>query len=81
MEDAALSDVTLSWVAYFFNVKKDSINFHCCADDTQLYLSIKQDDTNQLVERKGCLNDIKTSTACNFRQLNSDKTEVLVLGP
>ncbi|XP_037607481.1 uncharacterized protein LOC119477468 [Sebastes umbrosus] len=62
-------------------IRKHSINFHCYADDTQLYLSIKPDETNQLTKLQACLKDIKTWMTCNFLMLNSDKTEVIVLGP
>ena len=62
-------------------IRKHSTNFHCYADDTQLYLSIKPDETNQLTKLQACLKDIKTWMTCNFLMLNSDKTEVIVLGP
>lgn len=62
-------------------IRKHSINFHCYADDTQLYLLIKPDETNQLAKLQACLKDIKTWMTCNFLLLNSDKTEVIVLGP
>jgi len=62
-------------------IRKHSINFYCYADDTQLYLSIKPEETNQLTKMQACLKDIKTWMTCNFLMLNSDKTEVILLGP
>ena len=61
-------------------IRKHSINFHCFAD-TQLYLSIKPDETNQLAKLQACLRDIKTWMSTNFLLLNSEKNEVIVLGP
>ena len=42
---------------------------------------MKPDETNQLSKLQACLKDIKTWMTCNFLLLNSDKTEVIVLGP
>jgi len=56
-------------------IRKHSIHFHCYADDTQLYLSIKPEETNQLSKLQARLKDIKTWMTCNFLMLNSDKTE------
>ena len=63
------------------NIRTHSVNFHCYADDTNLYLSIKREQCNQLTKLQACLKDIKTWMARNFLLLNSDKTEVLILGP
>ena len=62
-------------------IRKHCIHFHCYADDTQLYLSMKPDDANQLVRLQACLKDIKCWMTHNYLLLNSDKTEVIVLGP
>ena len=62
-------------------IRNHSVNFHCYADDSQLYLSIKPDETNQLAKLQACLKDLKTWMTRNFLLLNADKTEVIVLGP
>ncbi|XP_034041739.1 uncharacterized protein LOC117524118, partial [Thalassophryne amazonica] len=62
-------------------IRQYCLNFHCYADDTQLYLSMKPEDTHQLAKLQDCLTDIKTWMTSNFLLLNSDKTEVIVLGP
>ena len=62
-------------------IRKHSVNFHCYADDSQLYLSIKPEETNQLAKLQACLKDVKTWMTSNFLLLNSDKTEVIVFGP
>ena len=62
-------------------IRTYSVNFHCYADDTQLYLSLKPEQCNQLTKLQACLKDIKTWMTRNFLLLNSDKTEVIILGP
>uniref|UniRef100_A0AAQ5ZSU8 Reverse transcriptase domain-containing protein n=1 Tax=Amphiprion ocellaris TaxID=80972 RepID=A0AAQ5ZSU8_AMPOC len=62
-------------------IRKHCINFHCYADDNQLYLSMKPNETNQLARLQDCLKDIKTWMTYNSLLLNSDKTEVIVFGP
>ena len=49
--------------------------------DTQLYLSMKPDETNQLSKLQVCLKDMNIWMTRSFLLLNSDKTEVIVLGP
>ena len=62
-------------------IHKHGINFHYYADDTQLYLSVKPDEVTQLSKMEACLLDIKERMPQNFLLLNSDKTEIMVVGP
>ena len=62
-------------------IRNHSVHFHCYADDTQLYLSIKPDEINHLNTIQDCLKDLKTWMTLNFLMLNTAKTEVIVLGP
>uniref|UniRef100_A0A8C6L025 Reverse transcriptase domain-containing protein n=1 Tax=Nothobranchius furzeri TaxID=105023 RepID=A0A8C6L025_NOTFU len=62
-------------------IRQHGINFHCYADDTQLYLSINPDEPNRLGTLQACLEDIKHWMTLNFLLLNQDKTEVLIFGP
>uniref|UniRef100_A0A674PNC8 Reverse transcriptase domain-containing protein n=1 Tax=Takifugu rubripes TaxID=31033 RepID=A0A674PNC8_TAKRU len=62
-------------------IRQHGINFHCYADDTQLYLSIKPEKTDKLVTLQTCLKDIKSWMSSNFLLLNPGKTEVMVFGP
>ncbi|XP_051234748.1 uncharacterized protein LOC127351330 [Dicentrarchus labrax] len=41
-------------------IRNHSINFHCYADDRQLYLAIKPNEINQLSKLQTCLKDIKS---------------------
>lgn len=70
-----------SYMLHLGNViHRHSVSFHCYADDTQLYFSVRPDKLLQLSKLEACLRDIKDWMTCNFLLLNSDKTDVLVLG-
>ena len=53
---------------------------HLYADDTQLYFTLDSDDPSQLEHSmEHCMSDIKKWMTNNFLQLNSSKTEVIVI--
>ena len=62
-------------------IRKHGINFHCYADDTQLYPSVKPDEIVHLPKIEAYLQDIKAWMTNNFQLLNTDKTEVMLVGP
>uniref|UniRef100_A0A3P9HQ40 Reverse transcriptase domain-containing protein n=1 Tax=Oryzias latipes TaxID=8090 RepID=A0A3P9HQ40_ORYLA len=62
-------------------IRKHRINFHCYADDTQLYLSMKPDQNEDIEKLNACIRDIKTWMTINYLLLNPEKTEVIILGP
>ncbi len=62
-------------------IRKYGISFHCYADDTQLYISTKPDETSKLSKLTECVKNIKDWMTNNFLLLNSDKTEILLIGP
>ena len=58
--------------------RKLGINFHCCADDTQHYQSLKPDEIVQLPKIEAYLQDVNAWMTNNFLLLNSDQTEVIL---
>ncbi len=61
-------------------IRKYGISFHCYADDTQLYISTRPDETSKLSKLTECVKNVKDWMTNNFLLLNSDKTEILLIG-
>ncbi len=62
-------------------IRKYGVSFHCYADDTQLYISSRPGETHQIDKLMECIVDIKMWMTSNFLLLNSEKTELLIIGP
>ncbi len=62
-------------------IRKHLVSYHCYADDTQLYDSSRPGETHQIEKLMECIVDIKNWMTNNFFLLNSEKTEVLIIGP
>jgi len=59
------------------NIQRHGVSFHCCANGTQLSLPVRASDPGMLSSLHDCLQDVKNWMS----QLNSDKTEITVIGP
>ncbi|KAL3999372.1 hypothetical protein ACER0C_007143 [Sarotherodon galilaeus] len=57
------------------------VTFHCYADDLQLYVPLKIGDCTEISNLESCLSAIKGWLSDNFLCLNTDKTELMVIGP
>ncbi len=62
-------------------IRKCGISFHCYADDAELYISTRPDETSKLSKLTECVKNIKDWMTNNLLLLNSDKTDILLIGP
>ena len=59
----------------------DNVSYHLYADDIQLYCSFKASELHKLTSLINCLTTIKQWLNDNYLQLNSNKTETLIITP
>ncbi len=62
-------------------IRKHGVSFHCYADDIQLYISLRPGETHQIEKLTEFIVDTKNWMTSNFLLLNSEKAEVLIIGP
>ena len=62
-------------------IRNHGLNFHCYADDIQLYLTTPSPSDPPPRSLTECLSDLKLWMQNNFLKLNTDKTEILLIGP
>ncbi len=55
--------------------RKHGVSFHCYADDTQLYISLRPGEKHQIEKFMECIVDIKKWMISNFLLLNSEKKQ------
>uniref|UniRef100_UPI00358F988E uncharacterized protein n=1 Tax=Myxine glutinosa TaxID=7769 RepID=UPI00358F988E len=62
-------------------IRRHSLQFHCFADDIQLFISTKSVSTDTHSILTNCITEIKSWLQINFLKLNCDKSEIIIIGP
>lgn len=61
-------------------IRMHGLQFHCYADDIQIYLTTSSDRLSLPDSLTACIRDIKHWMSLNFLKLNDNKTEILMIG-
>ena len=60
-------------------IRSHKMEYHCYADDSQLYIVLNQANVNETIHRvENCVSDIQTWMERNLLKLNEDKTEIIL---
>lgn len=70
-----------SFLLFGVIIRRNTINVHSYADDTQPYVAVSPFDTGPKCVFLNCILDIKTWITEHFLLLNQDKTKILVVFP
>ena len=64
-------------------VRRHNLQYHCYADDSQVYMSIKPTDNLKHISStvEACVADISTWMSNNMLKVNQDKTEMIIFRP
>lgn len=73
--------LSLHMLPLYGNFREYHFSYHCCADDSQCYFLLHQNDVSSLQCLFDFLKDDSHWMSANFLQLNEAKSEVLVFGP
>ncbi|KAL0153382.1 hypothetical protein M9458_051301 [Cirrhinus mrigala] len=62
-------------------IRNYGFQYHCYADDIQIYTSCRPDSIHQTAALASCVDELKAWLSSNSLSLNLTKTEILIVGP